>query len=146
LYIGDFASACNKEYLTKMEFTHVVTAILGVDAMFPDTFTYLNLPLRDLRQENIYQVFEKSSEFIKNALKNENGKVYVHCVCGVSRSATLIAAYLIKEYGFSTDQAVEYMQSKRGCVAPNSGFRDQLKRYEAHLRGNKLVRRHSTFF
>ena len=143
LYIGDFASACNAESLKKLGFTHIVTAILGVDPMYPDDFKYLTLPLRDVRRETIYPVFTKSSDFIKNAIQNEEGKVLVHCVCGVSRSATLVAAYLIREFGFDADKAIEFMQSKRSIVAPNSGFQDQLRRYDAEIRGDKLARRHS---
>lgn len=141
LYLGDFASACNKEKLQQLQITHVVTAILGVDEMFPEDFIYLTLPLRDVKSENIYTVFANSSEFIKQAINN-NGRVLVHCICGVSRSSTLVAAYLIKEYGFTPDQAIEFIQSKRNIVKPNSGFRAQLELFDAHLH-NKPHRRHS---
>ena len=136
LYLGDFASACNVEILKNLKFTHIVTAILGVDEMFPNDFIYLTLPLRDVRSETIFTVFSDSSDFIRNALQN-GGKVLIHCICGVSRSATLVAAYLIKEYGMSADDAIKYIQSKRNVVNPNSGFKSQLQRYHALIHRKK---------
>ena len=139
LDLGDFASACNKDILKKQNFTHIVTAILGVDEMYPDDFRYLTLPLRDVRSETIFTTFTDSSEFISNALES-GGKVLVHCVCGVSRSATLVAAYLIKEYGMNCNQAIDYIHSKRNIVNPNSGFKRQLQRYDAIIHGKKQRR------
>lgn len=139
LYLGDFASASNKDTLQKHGFTHVVTAILGVDEMFPNDFKYLTLPLRDVRTEDIYSVFPESYTFIREAL-NSNGKVLVHCMAGASRSATLVAAYLVKEFGFSADTAVEFLQIKRNVVKPNSGFKRQLQNYDALVHGKKQRR------
>jgi hypothetical protein len=139
LYLGDFATACNIDVLKKQHFTHVVTAILGVDEMYPDDFIYLTLPLRDIRGEEIFPFFSTSSDFIRNAIK-EGGKVLVHCIYGVSRSATIVAAYLIKEYGMDANKAVEYIRSKRNVVRPNPGFMNQLQKYDAILHGKKQRR------
>lgn len=139
LYLGDFASACNIDVLKKQHFTHVVTAILGVDEMYPDDFIYLTLPIRDVRNEEIFQFFSTSSDFIRNAIK-EGGKVLVHCIYGVSRSATIVAAYLIKEYGMSAEGAVDYIRSKRNVIRPNPGFMSQLQKYDAILHGKKQRR------
>lgn len=139
LYLGDFASACNVDILKKQNFTHIVTAILGVDEMYPNDFTYLTLPLRDVRNEEIFPCFTTSTDFIRNAIK-EGGKVLVHCVYGVSRSATIVAAYLIKEYGMDANTAVDFIKGKRDIVRPNPGFMNQLQKYDAIIHGKKLRR------
>ncbi|CAG5004263.1 unnamed protein product [Parnassius apollo] len=41
------------------------------------------------------------------------GRVYVHCKAGRTRSATLVGCYLMLKNGWSPEQAVEYMKSKR---------------------------------
>lgn len=139
LYLGDFASAANRDTLIENGFTHIVTVILGVDEMFPDDFNYLILPLRDVRSEDIYSVFPESYNFIRSAL-DQGGKVLVHCMAGASRSATIVAAYLVKEFGLTADQAIDFLQNKRNVVKPNSGFKRQLQNYDAIVHGKKMRR------
>lgn len=57
----------------------------------------------------------------------DDGKVLVHCFCGISRAATAVAAYLIEIEDFkSVADAIEFLASKRGCIYPNNGFLGQL--------------------
>ena len=58
----------------------------------------------------------------------------VHCVQGISRSASVVLAYLIKYEGMSTDAAVALVKRRRGIANPNAGFLRQLRAYEAALR------------
>lgn len=129
LYVGDIASAYNRSELKQLGITHVLTAIAGVGPIFPNDFTYKNIPIRDVPGESISVYFNQSIDYISKAI-NGGGKVFVHCVCGVSRSATLVAAYLMKEYGMSCDQAVKHLQRRRSCVEPNSGFKKQLADFQ----------------
>jgi hypothetical protein len=138
LYIGDIASAYNKDELKQLGVTHIVTAILGVDPIFPKDFVYKNIPLRDIPGEHIDVHFLKSNEFISKAISS-GGKVFVHCMCGVSRSATLVAAYLMYEYGLTCDAAVKLLQRKRACVDPNGGFRQQLESFQNLLQGQDIA-------
>lgn len=43
----------------------------------------------------------------------KNYDVLVHCYAGQQRSAAVIASYLIKTRGFSYDEAVEFIKSKK---------------------------------
>jgi len=132
LFIGDVASACNKEELKKIGITHVLTAILGAKAPFPKDFVYKNVSIRDMEAEDIYPHLKESVNFIDTAIGG-GGKVYVHCICGVSRSATLVAAYLMKKGELTASGAIKQIHQIRNCVDPNPTFRKQLKDYEAKL-------------
>ncbi len=48
---------------------------------------------------------------------------------GISRSATVVCAYLIAHRHMEAEEAVTYVQAKRPVVCPNWGFRYQLERY-----------------
>ena len=50
---------------------------------------------------------------------------------GMSRSATIACAYLMKKHQWSYDVALERVKSKRPCVYPNPGFVEQLRLYHA---------------
>lgn len=60
------------------------------------------------------------------------GKVLVHCLQGLSRSATLVLAFLIIKKGMSVTEAVELVRSKRR-IYPNDGFLQQLCDLEMRL-------------
>lgn len=45
-------------------------------------------------KENLLQYFDKAVNFIEQAMKDTN--VLVHCMAGISRSTTIVVAYLMK--------------------------------------------------
>ncbi len=57
-------------------------------------------------------------------------KVVVHCIAGISRSASICAAYLIKHRGMSAIEALEFVRSRRRMANPNAGFIGQLGDWE----------------
>ena len=98
VYIGDIASAYNRDQLNKLGITHIITAILGVPPQFPEDYVYMTVPVRDVESEDIQKFLPETTEFIKDAVES-GGKVLVHCICGVSRSATIVAAWMMMKDG-----------------------------------------------
>ncbi len=127
IYISDFATACNKSKLKEDGITHILCTILNVDPIYSDDFIYKNIHLRDINNENINQYFQECSEFIHDAIKN-NGKVLIHCSYGISRSVSMVLAYLINQ-GMSYGDAYDLVKEKRSIMNPNKGFRKQLLVY-----------------
>jgi protein-tyrosine phosphatase len=54
---------------------------------------------------------------------------------GISRSATVVCAYLIADQGLTASAAIDFVREKRPVVCPNIGFRRQLGEYAARLHG-----------
>jgi len=52
--------------------------------------------------------------------------VLIHCHAGISRSATIILAYLMINEKLSLGEAFKYVQSKRKIISPNLNFMGQL--------------------
>ena len=132
VYIGTVGSATNLKQLEKNKISHIVCCASVVKSFFPDKFKYLNLDILDSDKADIKQHFEKSNEFIDKAIKN-NGNVLVHCHAGMSRSSTILIAYLIKSQKMKYDEALKLLKSKREKVNPNIGFAEQLKAYEKEI-------------
>lgn len=131
VYIGDIASAYNEKELEALGITHIITAVLGVypQSSFtnPERFTFLNIPVRDIHSEDMIAHLPTTTTFINDALAS-GGKVFIHCVCGVSRSATIVAAWLRSRHpNEDVDAAISRIQSVRKCVNPIPAFREQLR-------------------
>ena len=56
----------------------------------------------------------------------------MHCAAGVSRSASIVIAYIMWDKKMSFEEAFEFVESKRK-IGPNNGFIEQLKLFEKEL-------------
>lgn len=63
----------------------------------------------------------------------EKQNIVVNCQAGVSRSASFIIGYLIKN-GLNYEDSYELLKTSRPIVSPNKGFIEQLKQYEKSLK------------
>jgi len=86
------------------------------------------VPAFDSKTYPISQHFEEASHFIDEEIRLRKGRVFVHCAQGISRSATLVIAYLMSKRQMSIQQAIETIRPKR-FIAPNEGFTEQLIEY-----------------
>ncbi|KAH9520257.1 dual specificity phosphatase 19 [Bulinus truncatus] len=117
--------------------THILNVASGIENLFPDLFTYLSLEFRDLPEFPIIQGFQKAINFIDDARK-ANGCVLVHCNAGISRSAAVVMAYLIKTERMTVNEAFSFLRSKRPAICPNPGFMIQLQNFYDNLYANTL--------
>lgn len=90
-------------------------------------FTYLYIDIRDKETSNVLSCIPTTNIFIEAGI--DAGAVLIHCYGGVSRSAALVAAFLMSSYGWSYDQAMRELKSKRSVISINAGFEQQLKAY-----------------
>ncbi|CAF1443884.1 unnamed protein product, partial [Didymodactylos carnosus] len=63
----------------------------------------------------------------------------VHCQMGISRSSTIVLAYLMKYHHDTLFKAYDFLLDKRRQASPNHGFLLQLIRYEQELRATKEI-------
>lgn len=68
-----------------------------------------------------------------NLCRRNHSKCLVHCKMGVSRSASTVIAYAMKEFGWPLEKAYNYVKQKRSITRPNAGFMRQLSEYEGIL-------------
>jgi dual specificity phosphatase 12 len=89
----------------------------------------------DAPQQNIVQYFDETFQYIHGILENDE-RVLVHCVAGVSRSATIITAYLMRLKQIRFKAALAMLKRVRPFVSPNDGFLEQLRLYQTM--GNRV--------
>ena len=86
----------------------------------------------DNHKQDLLLVLEQSFSFINQA-RDLNGKVLVHCFKGVSRSAAIICAYLIKYFHYSFEESLSLIRTVRPIANPNPHFSLTLKKYEERI-------------
>ncbi|ELT94288.1 hypothetical protein CAPTEDRAFT_179067 [Capitella teleta] len=132
LYLGSEWNASNLEELKNNGVQCILNVTREIDNFFPEIFKYCNVRLWDVESSELLKFWDDTFKFIAKA-KEANQKVLVHCKMGVSRSASTVIAYAMKEYGWSLEQAYQHVKQKRSCIKPNAGFMKQLVTYQGIL-------------
>ena len=134
LYVSDLAFAENPALLRSLGITHVLSAMCGHVAIPRSILVqHVKCDLEDLPFAELVDKLPGTTTFLRDALRDPSARVLVHCVEGVSRSTSVVCAYLIAEYGYSPAQAIQYVKSRRRSAEPNFGFVQQLHEYAAKL-------------
>ena len=147
LYISNVFTSNNIDILERYRIKAVVTVIndyqkpenvLLYYRLHSISSLYIDIP--DDPNANISNDFDVTYRFIKDNI-NKGHNVLVHCHAGISRSATIICNYLIRNYyrELSENHKVNYltpketvytfvlfMRKKRPIIHPNDGFMNQL--------------------
>ncbi|KAF7309579.1 hypothetical protein MIND_00328900 [Mycena indigotica] len=138
LYLSDYFTAHDEKELIRLNITHVVSVIDRVPSI-PNCIAddhRMHISVADRSDADILQYLTQATAFIVAALEqNDDNNVLVHCFQGVSRSATIVCAYLVATTSMDSFEAVGYVQAKRPIVCPNLGFRRQLQRWSAENYG-----------
>eukprot|EP00667_Euglena_gracilis_P011154 EG_transcript_11383 len=150
LFLGDFDHGSNPHHLRSLRITHVIDASgsrLAQEAATALGLAYLPVDLWDTEDADIAAVFPRTNDFLAAARATDGARCLVHCRAGISRSPSLVLAYLLHSWareptdGLPSDLrgAVEWVLRQRPIACPNVAFRDQLRRYEAELLGHSSL-------
>ncbi|CAD5116533.1 DgyrCDS5412 [Dimorphilus gyrociliatus] len=134
LYLGSAWHSRQLSILSRLE----VTALLNVSSNEPTppppfAVKSKRIPVDDTCTSDISCWFADAVKFI-DRVHSEGGKVLVHCLAGISRSATICLAYLMKQRKYTLDQAFDYLKARREIISPNLNFMRQLQEYETALK------------
>ncbi|RWS25564.1 Dual specificity protein phosphatase 14-like protein [Leptotrombidium deliense] len=117
LYIGKI-----EKFENKPEYGYIIDASnTGCVRNKKNTFY---VPVHDKSSANISLYFRKVISLISRNTGQK--KVAVCCEAGISRSATLVLAYLIDQYRMSLQEAYEFLQLRRNKIRPCPKFLQQL--------------------
>ncbi len=136
LWLGSEEAVLNQDFLTLNKVTHILNfgATNSSQNKPLGCASYSYFKIEDEESADIFPLFAPAYELIKAALEDMKppGVVLVHCRMGISRSATIVASYLMKKMGWRPKTALDHIKSKRD-IYPNSGFLLQLDRWHATL-------------
>ncbi|XP_031372634.1 protein-tyrosine-phosphatase MKP1 [Punica granatum] len=126
IYLGGDAVARDRNILKQNGITHVLNCVGFVcPEYFKADFVYRTLWLQDSPTEDITSILYDVFDYFED-VREQHGRVFVHCCQGVSRSTSLVIAYLMWREGQSFDDAFQFVKAARGIADPNMGFACQL--------------------
>ncbi|XP_031804787.1 dual specificity protein phosphatase 18 isoform X2 [Sminthopsis crassicaudata] len=139
LYLGNGLAANNKVILSSNQITTVINVSVEVVNTFYADIQYVQVPVADTPLSRLYDFFDPIADKI-HTVEMQQGRTLLHCAAGVSRSAALCLAYLMKYHSMSLLDAHTWTKSCRPIIRPNNGFWEQLIHYEFKLYGKNTVR------
>ncbi|NXQ08285.1 DS13B phosphatase, partial [Vidua macroura] len=139
IYLGDAWAARSKTTLQSLNITHILNAADGPYSINTGAKYYADLQIEYYGVEafddpsfDLSIFFYDAANFIGKALNSSGGKVFVHCAMGVSRSATLVLAFLMIHENMTLVDALKTVSAHRN-ICPNSGFLSQLRDLDMKL-------------
>ena len=135
VYLGSEIDAKYRRVLKQNGITHIINCAenyVKTGAEFYKSYgsqAYLGFSALDTVDYNMMQHFEDAYDFMEDARKT-GGKVLVHCVMGINRSAVLVIAYLMIHKNMGPLSAAKFVKEKReGALMYNLGFQRQLVKF-----------------
>lgn len=134
LFLGNEQDAQDLDAMQRRNIGYVinVTTHLPLYHHEKGLLSYKRLPATDSNKQNLRQYFEEAFEFIEEAHQCGKG-LLIHCQAGVSRSATIVIAYLMKHTRMTMTDAYKFVKGKRPIISPNLNFMGQLLEFEEDL-------------
>ena len=135
LFLGGALAANAAHTLKALGVTHVLNCTDDLEDAHVGSFEYHRLPAKDVAEENLSVHFEGANAFIRGALSDPANSVLVHCFEGKSRSATIVAQYLMESTRANLSDTLKGMKAAHPDTKPNEGFMRLLMAKEKALFG-----------
>jgi len=135
IFIGNFEGACSYELCQKNNIAAIMNLSTKTLRKHPN-ITYYAFPIGDLPSEDILSLFKMTCNIIEAHLQ-AGQNILVNCNMGVSRSTTIVLAYIMKKTKMELAAALALCRSFRACCNPNPGFIKQLERHQQRIQGTK---------
>ncbi|CAH3129792.1 unnamed protein product [Porites lobata] len=125
LYLGNFRDAKDMEQLKQNKITHVLSIHDNAQPVL-EHLKYKCVNAADSPDQELSVFFQECIDFIHNCRIN-NGACLVHCMAGISRSTTIVAAYIMAVTELNWKDSIKAIKCSRSIANPNYGFQRQLQ-------------------
>ncbi len=129
LFIGNVNAALNCPLLRENGITSIIDLYGG--GCECDGIARHKMSIYDTLSQPLFPLAEQIRRYV--GTKSDKILHLIHCQAGISRSASVIAYIMMKDYNRSLDDAIEEIKSVRDVIQPNAGFMDQLRAAEVWI-------------
>lgn len=133
LFLGNLFDTADNDFLNKNKIKTIICVAEGCKLNITNAeINVIQYNLQDDYTCEIDKVFDEISDIIEEHIINNNA-ILINCYAGVSRSATIVIAYLMKYKRMDLKSAFIWVRKQRNRVCPNSHFMECLLEYETQL-------------
>ena len=133
IYLGS-AFEANIGTFSKLNITHSINCAgpeyssVWFKSSYPDRYVCIDaVDSLNAILFNYYPLFESTmNKFLADP---ECKNIYVHCQCGINRSAFLLLIYLCTKFQYKLEPTIKNISSQRPCCFTNVSFRIQATNY-----------------
>jgi len=148
LFLGGDRNAWNEAEITKRTgITHILN-VAGSQTAQAELLRYYAEEGRDITFQrygamefkddadfDLLPVMREAVDFIRSAREGSHtNHILVHCIQGISRSSSVVIAYLMEFEGMSLLEAYQHVSERRSVARPRPNFIEQLGKLEMILR------------
>jgi protein-tyrosine phosphatase len=137
LWLGSIHSVKHYRSLIDAGITHVITVMAHDEVVernieIPDGIGWTIISVEDNSVNHLYDHLDSALSMIE-AVVQGGGRILVHCIGGISRSPTVVTAYIMWKLGLRLTAALAYVRERRPCIEPNWTFYGDLQQFETAL-------------
>lgn len=127
LYLGNIHHAKDISLLQELQIKNVLSVTNSHETKGLPKFHLYNIQNRhyekcDNPTEDLLTIFIDCIQFINQAINVRHENILIHCHMGVSRSVTIVIAYLLSKWHLSIQDTLLFVRTKRPLCNPNEGF------------------------
>lgn len=127
LYIGN-SDSNDMKILEKYNITTVI-CVEETPPVFHKNINYIHFPINERNPLFLIKILNDTFDIIE-----QSNTTLVYCYKGVSRSATIVCAYLMRKYNVSFQHAIDFLRKHRKYVDPSISLINVLLEYEKYIK------------
>lgn len=131
LYLGSYDASFCCELLKAFGVTHVLNCVPSLEVLFRTSFTYHSV-------SSVPPPLDECIAFLDRCQQHRQ-RVLVYCMTGVSRSPTVVVAYLMKRKHWRLVESYKWVKQRRPKVQLVQADFEQLRELEAECFGEASV-------
>jgi len=136
LFIGSFEDAMHEEALRNCGVTHIISVIGPIHVI--QGMRHGHIPMNDYGRTELKTVLKELWPLIEESQEPEKA-LFIHCMNGQNRSATVVLAILMLKQEKTLYKAYKLLKNKRPIVQINESYAKQLLKIELELFGSNSV-------
>ena len=130
IFLGNVEAAFDIKKLKELGIRKILTVMSAFGNHYSEyNFIHKTIEVDDAYDTNLIRHFKECLLFMDGY-----DKVFVHCAAGMSRSATIVIAYLMWKKKLSLNDAFNFVKKKRPVISPNLNFTRQLEIFQDLLK------------